>query len=188
MVMGLTGAWFTHHDSKVAQDSAGTITFRDDAMSLTFSEVGNSEILRKNGSGEYVKYADLDDGTDDLMPGDKITFADVLITFAVDSTNTAYYVIKYDNKYWSSQGVEITAASGLLTCANGDTVLFESVADIVIPGEGTLNTAQGTEYTTGVAVFGAFEVRMMQTENITQEAAYAYLVTNWPSPAPANKA
>ena len=193
--MGMTGAWFTHKASRNA-DSAGTLTFRDNAMSVTLSQVGNSQVLRDDdGDGTYetTLVADLANGTSDLMPGDKITFCDIQIDLSVAAGEDAYYVLVYGGEYYSAKGTKITAASGLKKvsevtgfASNAAQLIWEGAEDIIVPGAGTANSAQGTQYSAGEIALGAFAVRMVQTENISQVDAYTYLTTGWDDPA--NKA
>ena len=152
-------------------------------MSVEVSSDITSRIMRdEDGDDEYeTQVALLSAGTTDLMPGDKIEFADLTITFSVATGKHAYYVIKYNGNYYSDQNTPISAASGVLQVDDGDTVSFAGAADIIVP-ENTGNASQGQTYTNAnIAVLGAVEVRMVQTENISQTEAYTFLITdaNW---------
>ena len=192
LILTATGAWFTYADTREA-DSAGNLVFRDNAMTLTLSQVGSSQVLRDedgDGNFETTLVADLKNGTSDLMPGDKITYCDVSIAFAVAAGEDAWYIIKYDNKYYSAQGTEITAATGLKKvseitgfASNAASLTWQGAEDITVPGLNTKNNAQGTAYDAAEIALGAIEVRMVQTENLSQANAYTYLTTGWDTPA-----
>ena len=182
MILGLTGAWFTHNDS-VDGVTGGDLIFRDDAMEVTLVSTGaDARILRDaDGDGTHeLEVAKYSAGTSDLMPGDKVEGSSITISFAVNGSNEAYYVVKTGGKYYSAQGTEITAATGVLKVKAGDELVFE-VEGFQIPGEGTENSAQGTKYEAASANLGSVEVRMIQTENISQADAHAYLTddANW---------
>ena len=194
--MGITGAWFTHKATQEAETAAGTLVFRGHGMEVSLAKANglNSRILRdEDGDGTYevTLVSDLHSGTTDLMPGDKIDFCDVVISFTVNANEDAWYIIKYNNKYYSAQGVEIEDADDLKKvseiagfASNAASLTYQGAADIVVPGAGTANSAQGTEYTNAsIAALGAIEVRMVQTENLSQSAAYTYLTTGWDNPA-----
>ena len=181
MILGLTGAWFTAKGSAEGAEG-GDLIFRDNAMSVTVTPGAAANILRDgNGDGTYeTTVAPYSAGTEDLMPGDKIEGSSISIAFKVEGENEAYYVVKSGDKYYSAQGTEITAATGVLKVKEGDTLEFK-VDAVVVPGEATGNDQQGQAYDASALNLGGVEVRMIQTENISQADAYAYLTTdsNW---------
>lgn len=169
LVLSATGAWFTHKDSNAADDSS--FTFRVTGMNIAIDATAESHIERdEDGDNTYEVTSGI--AATDLMPGDKIVGGDVTVTFTVANGEDAWYIVKVGEKWYSADGVEVTEATGLkkVSQISGETnkLTFGGV-DVTVP-DTTDNTQQGKPYS--YAGLGAMEIRMIQTENISQTEAY----------------
>ena len=134
----------------------------------------------------------------DLMPGDVIKAKGSLtLTFRANDGEGAYYVIGYktvtngveaaDYTWYSSfnDGTGTAASASSLGEIKAEQTLTIIAADHQVELTGTTynNTSLGADIVLNEFVTGDVCVRMVQKENLTKAAAYAFLVTNWNSQA-----
>lgn len=171
LILTATGAWFTYKADNAGGSATGGYTFRDNAMSVAFGDLSSDFGKVYRGAEEVTDHTD-------IMPGDVIKGGSLVATFTLPTGKTAYAIYKEGAGEWKNASDKSDASTtNLTTVANAETLTFE-VSDLVLTGANYDNSKQGTGIDVSQFTIGALTIRMIQSENLTAEAAYQLLIAD----------